>query len=205
MASRTFEVKFSCGTQLTFGSLIFATGENKELKMLPLGPAPGHLALMSSLASGRSCVGPGHCAGSYIRTAKIIRGIPVVTSTLRPLVGASGSSTSASTPDLDSADDYPEIGASACREPTKDGRFTYMVASNGDRSSNTSSKYPTIRRSEVSDARTPSGGLAQNLNPDFNVVRVQAIMETIQRMVPDGSPLVVLAQQRAKAANLIIV
>jgi hypothetical protein len=46
--------------------------------------------------------------------------------------------------------------------------------------------------------------LAQNLNLDFNVVRVQAIMETIQRIAPDGSPLTVLAQQGADAANLII-
>jgi hypothetical protein len=29
-------------------------------------------------------------------------------------------------------------------------------------------------------------------------------METIQRMAPDGSPLAVLAQQGAKAANLVI-
>jgi hypothetical protein len=58
-----------------------------------------------------------------------------VTSTLRPLVGASGSSTSASTPDSDSADDYPEIEASACGEPMKDSCFIYMVAPNGDRSS----------------------------------------------------------------------
>jgi hypothetical protein len=79
-----------------------------------------------------------------------------------------------------------------------------MVALNGDRSSNTSSRYPTIRRSEASDARTTSGGLAQNLNPDFNAVRVQTIMETIQRMAPDGSPLVVLAQQGVEVANLII-
>jgi hypothetical protein len=152
MTSKTFDVKFPCGTQLTFGSLIFVIGENGELKMLPPGPAPGHLASMSSSASGRSCAGPGRCVGSYIRTAKIIRGIPVVMSTLRPLVGASGSSTSASTPDSDSADDYPEIGASACGEPTKNGRFIYMVAPNGDRSSNTSSRYPTIGRSEASDA-----------------------------------------------------
>jgi hypothetical protein len=68
-----------------------------------------------------------------------------------------------------------------------------MVAPNGDRSNNTSSRYPTIGRSETSDARTPSGGLVWTLNPDFNVVQVQAIMEIIQRMVPDGSPLVVLA------------
>jgi hypothetical protein len=37
MASRTFDVKFPYGTQLTFGSLIFAAGENGELKMLSLG------------------------------------------------------------------------------------------------------------------------------------------------------------------------
>jgi hypothetical protein len=172
MASRTFDVKFSCGTQLIFGSLIFAAEENRELKMLSLGLAPGHLAPTSSSMSGRSYAGLGRCAGSYICTAKIIRGIPVVTSTLRPLVRASGSSTSASTPDSDLADDYPEIEASACGEPVKDGRFIYMVALNGDRSSNSSSKYPTIGRSEASDAQTTSGGLARNMNPDFNAVRI---------------------------------
>jgi hypothetical protein len=160
--------------------------------MLPPGPAPGHLAPMSSPVSGWSYAGPGRCAGSYIRTAKIIWGILVVTSNLRPLVGASSSSTSASTPDSDSADDYLEIRASACGEPVKDDRFIYMVSPNGDRSSNTSSRYLTIGRSKVSDARTPIGGLAWNLNPDFNVIRIQAIMEIIQRMAPDGSPLVVL-------------
>jgi hypothetical protein len=77
-----------------------------------------------------------------------------------------------------------------------------MVALNGDRSSNTSSRYPTNGRSKASDARTPSGGLARNLNPDFNAIWVQEIMETIQRMVSDGSPLVVLAQQGAEAATL---
>jgi hypothetical protein len=29
-------------------------------------------------------------------------------------------------------------------------------------------------------------------------------METIQRMVPDGSPLAILAQQGAEAANLVV-
>jgi hypothetical protein len=114
--------------------------------------------------------------------------------TLRPLVGASDSSTSVSTPDSDSADDYLEIRANACGEPAKDGRFIYMVAPNGDRSSNTSNRYPTIGRSEAFDAQTSNGGLARNLNPDFNSVRVQAIMETIQRMTLNGSPLAVLAQ-----------
>jgi hypothetical protein len=149
MTSRTFDVKFPCGTQLTFGSLIFAAEENGQLKMLSLGPAPGHLTPTSSSTSGRSCAGLGHCAGSYIHTAKIIRGIPVVTSTLRPLVRASGLSTSASTPDSDSVDDYLEIGVGACREHAKYSHFIYIVVPNGDRSSNNSNRYPTIGRSEA--------------------------------------------------------
>jgi hypothetical protein len=79
-----------------------------------------------------------------------------------------------------------------------------MVAPNGDRSHNSSSGYPTIGRSETSNVQTPSVGLVQNLNPDFNVVRVQAIMETIQRMTPDGSLLALLAQQGAEAENLVV-
>jgi hypothetical protein len=110
------------------------------------------------------------------------------------LAEASSSSTSASTPDLDLSDDYPEIRASTCGEPTEGGHLICMVAPNGDRSNNTSRRYPTIERSEASDARTPSGGFIRNLNSDFNAVWVQATMKTIQRMVPDGSPLVVLAQ-----------
>jgi hypothetical protein len=44
----------------------------------------------------------------------------------------------------------------------------------------------------------------QNLTPDFIVVRVQVIMETIQRMAHDGSHLALLAQQGAEAVNLIV-
>jgi hypothetical protein len=132
MAHRTFDVKFPCGTQITFRSLTSATGEDGDLKMLPPGPAPEHLALASSATSGGSCSGSDPCVESYIRTIKIIRGIPVVTSILRPLAGASSSSTSASTPDPDSYDDYPEIRASACGEPAEGGRHICMVALNGD-------------------------------------------------------------------------
>jgi hypothetical protein len=32
-----FDVKFSRGTQFTFGSLTFAAGEDRDLKMLPQG------------------------------------------------------------------------------------------------------------------------------------------------------------------------
>jgi hypothetical protein len=79
-----------------------------------------------------------------------------------------------------------------------------MVAPNGDQSRNNSSGYPTIGILEASDTRTPSVSLVRNLNPDFNAVRVQAIMETIQRMTPNGFPLAVLAQQGAEAMNLIV-
>jgi hypothetical protein len=159
MAPRTFDVKFPCGAKLTFGSLTFAAGEDEDLKMLPLGPAPENLALASSLASSGSCSGSDPCTESYIRTAKIVRGIPVMTSILRPLAEASSSSSSASTPDPNLSDDYPEIGANACGEPTEGGHLICMMAPNGDRSYNNSSRYPTIRRSEVSYAQTSSGSL----------------------------------------------
>jgi hypothetical protein len=145
------------------------------------------------------------CAGSYIHTSKIIWGIPVVTSILRTLVGALSPSASALTPDPDSSDDYPDIGASTYGEPGEGGHLFCMVAPSGDRSNNTSSRYSTIGRSEASDTWTPSGGLVQNLNPDFNAVWVQVIMETIQRMVPYGSPIAVLAQQGAEVVNLVVV
>jgi hypothetical protein len=35
--------------------------------------------------------------------------------------------------------------------------------------------------------------IIQNLNPDFNAIRIQTIMESIQRMVLEGSPLMALA------------
>jgi hypothetical protein len=170
MTPRMFDVKFSCGTQLTFDSLTFAAGEDRDLKMLPPGPAPERLTLTSSSASGGSCSGSDPCAESYIRTAKIVWGIPVVTFILRPLAGASSSLSSTLTPYPDSSNDYPEIRASVCGEPTEGGRFICMVAPNGDRLHNSSSRYPTIGRLEASDARTLSGGLVRNLNPDFNTV-----------------------------------
>jgi hypothetical protein len=126
------------------------------------------------------------------------------TSILRPLAEALSLSSSSSNLDQDSSYDYPKIRISACGEPTEGGRLILMLAPNGDWSHNNSSRYPTIGRSEASDARTPSGGLVRNLNPDINAISVQAIMETIQRMVPDGSPLAILAQRGAEAANLVI-
>jgi hypothetical protein len=203
MTPWSFDVKFPLSTQFTFGSLTFVAGEVGDLKMLPRGTAPEHPASAPSSTLSDICSGSDTFAGLYIRIAKLIRGIPIVTSTLRPFVGVSSLSSSALSPDRDSSSDYPEIGASACGNSIEDGRLILMVAPDEDRARNSSSGYPTIRRSEMTDTQTPNTGLVQNLNPNFNVVRVQAIMETIQRMAPDGSPLALLAQQGVEAANLV--
>jgi hypothetical protein len=79
-----------------------------------------------------------------------------------------------------------------------------MVAPVGAPSQNNSSRYPTIGRSKVSDAQIPGDRLAQNLNSDFNVVRLQTIMESIQCIAPEGTPLLALAQQGAEVANHVI-
>jgi hypothetical protein len=68
-----------------------------------------------------------------------------------------------------------------------------MVDPTGGPSHNNSSRYPTIGRSEVSNAQTPNDGIIQNLNSGINAIRLQTIMESIQWMAPEGSPLVALA------------
>jgi hypothetical protein len=204
MTPWSFDVKFPLGTQFTFGSLTFVAGEDEDLKMLPPGTAPEHPAPAPSSTSGGTCSGSSSFAGLYIHTVKLVRGILIITSTIRPFVGASSSSSSASFPDRDSSSGYPEIGASACGNSAEDGHLILLVASDGDRACNSSSGYPTIGRSKVTDAQTPITGLVQNLNPDFNVVQVQVIMETIQHMTPDGSPLALLAQQGVETVNLIV-
>jgi hypothetical protein len=140
--------------------------------MLPPGPAPEHPTLAPSSASDGACSGLDPFAWLYICTTKLIQGITIVTSTLRPFIRASSSSSSASSPGRDSSDDYLEIGASAYGNSTEDGRLILMVSPNGDRTHNSSSGYPTIGRSKVSDAQIPSTGLDQNLNTDFNAIRV---------------------------------
>jgi hypothetical protein len=192
MAPWTFDIKFPRGTEFTFRSLTFAAGEDGDLRMLPPGEAVEHIA--HSSASSETQAESDLFDGPYIRTIKLIRGIPVVTTILRPCAGAASSSPSALSSDQGSSENYPEIGINTCESSVSTSRLICMVAPNEDQPRHSSSGYPTIGRSEASDARTPSTGLVQNLNPDFNVVRVQAIMETIQRMAPDGSPLALLAQ-----------
>jgi hypothetical protein len=77
MTLKTFDIKFPCTTQLTFGSLTFATEKDGDLKMLPPGSALEHLTLTLSSASVGSSSGSDPCAGSYICTTKIVRDISI--------------------------------------------------------------------------------------------------------------------------------
>jgi hypothetical protein len=213
MTPWTFDVKFPHGTQLTFRSLTFAIGEDGTLRMLPPGPAlerqtlahgQDQCRLATPSTSGDACSGLDSCAGLYICTTKLIRGILVMTSRLRPSTGVSSLSSLAVSLDQDSSDDYPKIEISTYGDSAREGHLIFMVASNGDPSHHSSSRYPTIGMSEASNARTPNAGMIQNLNLDFNVMWFQTIMESIQRMAPEGSPLMALAQQGAEVANLVV-
>jgi hypothetical protein len=149
--------------------------------MLPPGPAPERRtlvdgqapwSLMTSSTSGSACSDLHPFAELYIRTTKIVRGILVMTSTLRSLAGASSLSSSTASPDQDSSNDYPEIEVSACGDSVRKGRLIFMVPLNRDPSHNNSNRYPTIRRSEASEHRTPNDGMIWNLNSDFDAIRL---------------------------------
>jgi hypothetical protein len=81
MTPWTFDVKFPLGTKFTFGSLMFAAGEDRDLRMLPPGEAIEHTA--PSSASSGTQADSNFVDGLYIRTVKLVRGIPVVTTILR--------------------------------------------------------------------------------------------------------------------------
>jgi hypothetical protein len=168
MAPWTFDVKFPLGTEFTFGSLTFAAEEDGDLRMLPPGEATKHTAL--SFASSETQADSDFFDRPYIHTVKLVRGIPVVTTILRPCAGASSSSSSTLSSDQVSSEDYPKIGVSTCGSSIDISRLICMVAPNEDQPRHSSSRYPTIERSEASDGQTPSIGLIQNLNPDFNAV-----------------------------------
>jgi hypothetical protein len=181
--------------------------------MLPPGPTLEHrvpadgqvlCSLTTSTTSGGACSGLDLFAGLYIHTTKIIWCILIVTSTLQPLAGSSSSSSLAASPNQDSSNDYHEIGVSAYVDFAGEGRLIFMVALNGDLSHNSLSRYPTIGRSKASDTQTSNDGMIQNLNLDFNAIRLQNIMESIQWMTLEGSPLIALAQQGAEVANVVV-
>jgi hypothetical protein len=150
MAPWTFDIKFPRGTEFTFGSLTFAAGKDGDLWMLPPGEAAEHIT--PSSASRETQAESDLFDGSYIRTVKLIRGILVVTTILHPCAGASSSSSSALSSDQGSSEDYPEIGVSSYGSPVGVSRLICMVAPNEDQPCHSSSGYPTIGRSEASDA-----------------------------------------------------
>jgi hypothetical protein len=181
--------------------------------MLPPGLAPerlmpiyGQTPYLSTISStsGDAYSGLDPYAGPYICTTISMRETPNGASILQPSTGATSSCSSAASPDQDLADDYPETRGSTCWDTTEEGHLIITVAPAGAPSHNSSSRYRTIRRSEASDSQTPNDGMIQNLNPNFNVVHLQTIMESIQIMAHEGSPIVALAQQGAEVTNYVI-
>jgi hypothetical protein len=181
---------------------MFVAGDDGSLELLTRGPAPRHHALIYGQApylstnpatSGRASSGLNPYAGPYYRSARMSRGLPIWKTILQPKAGASSSSSSRETLDRDYAEDYPKISSSACWNPAIEALHINMVGPARVDSQNSSSKYPTIGESEASYARTPSNNIVRNLNPDFNTVRLQTIMESIRWMVSPDSPLVALA------------
>jgi hypothetical protein len=116
-------------TQFTFGSLTFAMEKDGNLKMLPPGSTPKHLASVYGQASCLSAISP-------------------------TLDGACSAS-----PDQGSTDDYLGIEGSTCWDSTEKGRLIIMVAPTEAPSYNSFSKHPIIGRSEASNARTPNEGM----------------------------------------------
>jgi hypothetical protein len=154
MASWTIDIKFPRGTEFTFESLTFAAGEDRDLRMLPPGEAAEHIA--PSSASSETQAESDLFDGPYICTVKLIRGILVVTTILRPCAGAASSSPSALSSDQGSSKNYPEIRVNTCESSASTSRLICVVAPNEDQPRHSSSGYPTVGRSEASDARTPS-------------------------------------------------
>jgi hypothetical protein len=118
--------------------------------MLPPDEAAEHIA--PSSASSETQAKSDLFDGSYIRMVKLVRGIPVVTTILRSCAGASSSSSLSLSSDQGSSEDYPEIGVSTCESSASISCLICMVAPNEDQPRHSSSGYPTIGRSEASDA-----------------------------------------------------
>jgi hypothetical protein len=93
--------------------------------MLPPGEATEHTT--PSSASSETQADSDLFNGPYIRTVKLVRGIPVITTILWPCAGASSSSSSALSSDQGSSEDYPEIGVSTCESSADISRLIYMV------------------------------------------------------------------------------
>jgi hypothetical protein len=181
MAPWTFSIKFPYNTQFIFRSLMFAAGDDGSLELLTRGPASRHpmpvygqalYLLTNPSTSGGAYSGLNPYTGPYYLSAMTSQGCQIGKTILQPSAGASSSSSSGETPVWDSAEDYPEIGGSACWNPVIEAHHINMVGPGRGNSQNSSSKYPTIGGSETSNANIPSSNIVRNLNPKFNKVRL---------------------------------
>jgi hypothetical protein len=163
---------------------MFTAGEDGNLELLTRGPAPRHHALVygkapyhpidlqTSSTSGGACLSLNPYAGTYYLSAMTSQGHPIGMTIFQPSARTSSSSSSRAAPNQDSIEDCPEIRGSAYWNPAIEARHISMVGLGRINSQNNSSRYPTIWGSEASDVRTPSSRVVQNLNLDFNVVRL---------------------------------
>jgi hypothetical protein len=120
--------------------------------------------------------------------------LATMTSWGHPISARTSSSTSSrASTDRDTIKNYLEIGGRAYWNPTIKARRISMVGPSRAASCNSSNKYSSIKGSEASNARTPSNRVVWNLNRNFNTTRLQTIMESIQHLAPQDSPLVALA------------
>jgi hypothetical protein len=46
--------------------------------------------------------------------------------------------------------------------------------------------------------------MIHNLNLDFSAIQLQTLMQSIQRMTAEGSPLIAVAQQGVEVVNVIV-
>jgi hypothetical protein len=165
MAPWTFNVMFPYDTQIIFRSLMFGAREDENLKLLTWGPAPRHprpvygkapYYPIVSCTSGGVCSGLNPHARPYYLTTMTSQGFPIKTPIFQPSIGTSSSSSLGASPDQDSTEDCPKIGGIISWNPVVEDRRINMAAPVGASSQNSSSRYPTIWRSKVSEAWTPS-------------------------------------------------
>jgi hypothetical protein len=184
MTPWTSDVKFPYGAQFLIGSLMFAIGEDGNLKLLPRGLAPSYCQPVygkapyypadpsTSLALDNACSGLNPYVGSYYLSAMTSQGYPIGTPIFQPSVGTSSSSSLGASPDRDSIEEYPKIGGNICQNPAVETHRINMVGPARAPSHNSSSRYPTIRGSKASDAQIPSNRVIRNMNPDFNAIQL---------------------------------
>jgi hypothetical protein len=107
-------------------SLDAASGPAPERLAPTYGQAPCFPIISSTTGGVYSGLDP--YTWQHIRIVKLVQGILIVTSILQPSTETSNSSSSATSPNNDSADDYPEIGGSTYEDPVEESRLIVMVA-----------------------------------------------------------------------------